>query len=44
MVGAMLLGMVVGNAIHVLVGLLLAPVLGMFETMIPTMVIGMYGE
>jgi len=43
MVLAMLLGMVVGMAIHAVFGLLLSPLLGMFETMIPASVIGMYG-
>jgi hypothetical protein len=43
MVLAMLLGSVIGMAIHLVFGLLLAPLLGMFETMIPASVIGMYG-
>src|SRR5262245_33609261 len=43
MVIAMLLGMSLGMAIHLVFGLMLSPLLGMFETMIPASVIGMYG-
>jgi hypothetical protein len=35
--------MVLGTIIHLVVGFLLAPLLGMFETMVPGMFIGMYG-
>lgn len=43
MVIAMLIGMGIGTVIHLVVGLLLTPLLGVGETMIPAMVIGMYG-
>ena len=43
MVVAMLLGMGVGTVVHLGVGLLLTPVLGGFQAMIPGSLIGMYG-
>lgn len=43
MVGAMMVGMVVGTLVHVVVGMALSPLLGMFEVMVPGMFIGMYG-
>jgi len=42
-VGAMMVGMVVGTLVHVAVGMALSPLLGMFETMVPGMFIGMNG-
>ena len=43
MVVGMLLGMAAGMFLHLAVSLLLAPLLGMFETMVPAALIGMYG-
>ena len=43
MVIAMLLGMGAGMLIHVVIGFGLAPWLGMFQTMMPGSLIGMYG-
>jgi hypothetical protein len=43
MVGAMMVGMVIGTLVHLVVGIALTPLLGMFETMVPGMFIGMYG-
>ena len=43
MVIAMLIGMGVGMVIHLVIGFGLGPLLGMFQTMIPASVIGMYG-
>ncbi|HLE57046.1 MAG TPA: hypothetical protein VJB15_08185 [Rhodothermia bacterium] len=43
MVAAMMLGMLVGTAVHLVLGVALSPVLGMFETMVPGMFIGMHG-
>jgi hypothetical protein len=43
MVIAMMIGMAVGMILHVLVGLLLAPMLGMPQTIVPASLIGMYG-
>lgn len=43
MVIAMLVGMAVGTVVHLAVGLCFAPFLGMFHTMIPGGLIGMYG-
>ena len=43
MVIAMLIGMAVGMVLHLAFGLGLAPILGMFETMMPGSLIGMYG-
>ena len=38
-----MLGMAAGMVLHLVLGLALAPLLGMFETMIPAALIGMYG-
>jgi hypothetical protein len=43
MVIAMMIGMGLGTIVHLVIGLLLTPCLGMFETMMPTSLIGMYG-
>ncbi len=43
MVIAMMLGMGIGFIIHVVAGLMLAPLLGMFEIMVPASLIAMYG-
>ncbi len=43
MVLAMLLGMGIGMVVHLVLGFALAPLLGMFETMVPGSFIGMYG-
>ena len=40
---AMLLGMALGMAVHLVAGLLFAPILGAFHTMVPGSLIGMYG-
>jgi hypothetical protein len=40
---AMLLGMGLGMLVHLPIGLVLSPVLGMFHVMVPGTVIGMYG-
>jgi hypothetical protein len=43
MVLAMLIGMVVGMCVHVVFGLVISPLLGPFQTMVPGSLIGMYG-
>lgn len=43
MVLAMLFGMGIGMVVHLVLSLALYPLLGMFQTMIPASVIGMYG-
>ncbi|MBI2963420.1 MAG: hypothetical protein HYY35_06675 [Deltaproteobacteria bacterium] len=43
MVVAMLLGAVVGSAVHLLLALLFSPLLGPFQVMVPGSLIGMYG-
>jgi hypothetical protein len=43
MVIAMLIGMGLGMIIHLVIGFGLGPMLGMFQTMMPASVIGMYG-
>ncbi len=43
MIAAMMLGMLVGTAVHLLLGIALSPLLGMFEVMVPGMFIGMNG-
>ncbi len=43
MVLGMIVGMIVGMIIHVIAGFALAPLIGMFEAMVPAAVIGMYG-
>ncbi len=43
MVAAMMLGMFAGTGVHLLLGVALSPLLGMFETMVPGTFIGMYG-
>jgi hypothetical protein len=43
MVIAMIVGMAAGMGIHAVMGVLIAPLLGMFTTMVPAMIIGMYG-
>jgi hypothetical protein len=43
MVVAMLLGMGIGTITHLLLGFALTPLLGMFDTMMPGSLIGMYG-
>lgn len=43
MVIAMMLGMAIGMIVHLVLALALSPLFGMFETMIPASVIGMYG-
>src|SRR5262249_14360876 len=43
MVFAMMIGMGVGTLVHLVLGLTLAPLVVMFETMIPGSMIGMYG-
>jgi len=40
---AMLLGLAAGMVIHFVLSLALAPLLGIFETMIPGSLVGMYG-
>ena len=40
---AVLLGMAIGMVVHLVVGLLLAPLLGIFETLMPASLIGTYG-
>lgn len=40
---AMLAGIAVGSLVHLVVGLLLSPLLGMFHVMVPASLIGMYG-
>lgn len=40
---AMLLGIGLGTLTHLVVGLLLSPLLGMFQVMVPGSLIGMYG-
>ena len=39
----MLAGIAIGSLVHLLVGLLLSPLLGMFHVMVPASLIGMYG-
>ena len=43
MVIAMLLGMAAGMILHLVLGFAFAPFLGMFQTMMPASLIGMYG-
>jgi hypothetical protein len=43
MVLAMLIGMAIGMGVHVVLGLVLTPVLGAFQVMVPGGLIGMYG-
>lgn len=43
MVLAMLIGMAAGTIVHLAVGLLAAPFLGLFHSMVPAGLIGMYG-
>lgn len=43
MVVAMLVGMVLGTIVHMGIGFLLIPLLGMFHAMVPGSLIGMYG-
>jgi len=43
MVLAMLIGMAAGTVVHLVLGLILAPLVGTFETMVPGSLIGMYG-
>jgi hypothetical protein len=38
-----LIGMAAGTIVHLVIGLILAPLVGMFETMVPGSLIGMYG-
>jgi len=40
---AMLVGMVLGTIVHLGIGVLLIPLLGMFHAMVPGSLIGMYG-
>lgn len=40
---AMIVGMAIGMAIHRVLGLIRAPLIGMFNAMIPASLIGMYG-
>lgn len=40
---AMVLGMGVGTVTHLVLGMLLSPLLGMFHVMVPGSLIGMYG-
>lgn len=43
MVIAMLIGMGVGTAVSLLIGYMLAPLLGIIDTMVPNSLTGMYG-
>jgi hypothetical protein len=43
MVLAMMLGMAAGTVVHLVIGLALTPLLGMFQCMVPGGLIGMYG-
>jgi hypothetical protein len=43
MVAAMMLGAFIGTAAHLVIGFVISPLLGMFETMVPGMYIGMHG-
>ena len=43
MVVAMLVGMLIGMVVHIGVGLVLSPLLGMLHVMVPGTLIGMYG-
>ncbi len=43
MVIAMMLGMAIGMVIHIVLAFAFAPLLGMFQTMFPAAIIGMYG-
>ena len=43
MVIAMLLGMAIGMVLHLILAFAMAPLLGMFQTMMPASLIGMYG-
>lgn len=43
MVLAMLIGMAAGMGVHLLIGVALSPVLGLFHCMVPGGLIGMYG-
>jgi hypothetical protein len=43
MVLAMLIGMVAGTVVHLLIGLAVSPLLGLFHCMVPGGLIGMYG-
>ena len=43
MVIAMLLGMGIGMVLHLVLAFAFAPLLGMFQTMFPAAIIGMYG-
>jgi hypothetical protein len=40
---AMVLGMALGMVVHLPIGLILSPLLGMFHVMVPGTIIGMYG-
>jgi hypothetical protein len=39
----MLLGTAIGMSMHLVLGFVLSPLLGMFETMVPASLVGMYG-
>jgi hypothetical protein len=43
MVIAMLLGTAIGMAVHLVLGFILSPLLGMFETMVSASFVGMHG-
>ncbi|MFI5396023.1 MAG: hypothetical protein ACHQ9S_10860 [Candidatus Binatia bacterium] len=43
MVLAMVIGMIVGMCVHVVFGLVISPLLGAFQAMVPGSLIGMYG-
>jgi hypothetical protein len=43
MVLAMLIGMAAGTVVHLLIGVAVSPLLGMFQSMVPGGLIGMYG-